>query len=99
MIIGGISVFVAAQGETMSIENVEVKRMKELNDGCADVYCIKHGFLARVIVNIAEVLCQKCGRWIRAVPDKNRLKAERRRARNQRYRSRQSTASQSVQQV
>jgi hypothetical protein len=33
------------------------------DDGCADVTCLNHGFLARVIVN-AEVLCQKCGRWI-----------------------------------
>lgn len=69
-------------------------------DGCADVRCAKHGFLARVIVNVAEVFCNKCGRWIRAVPDKERRKVEMRQARNQRYyKSRQSSAIQTIQQV
>jgi hypothetical protein len=60
--------------------------MKEISamDGCADVNCPNHGFLARVIAG-AEVLCKGCRRWIRAVADNERRKLERRRARNQRY--------------
>lgn len=61
-----------------------------LSDGCANAVCPTHGFLARVIVNIAEVWCDKCGRWYRAEsPEiRQRRDAERDRKREQRAKAR-----------
>ena len=63
--------------------------MKELNDGCANVHCKMHGFLARAICNFGEVYCHKCGKWIRALSDEEKHKIEVRQARNQRFRGKQ----------
>jgi hypothetical protein len=66
-------------------------RMKsDSGDGCAPAICPVHGFLLRVIVG-AEVFCQGCGRWYRAVASeklRGRRDVERDRKREQRTKDR-----------
>ena len=56
--------------------------------GCIDVSCPKHGFIARIIFG-ADVLCQKCGKWIKAETSTQAQK--RRKARERKQRSRDKT--------
>jgi hypothetical protein len=68
--------------------------MIEKEDGCADVTCIKHGFLARVILNGASVLCKPCGRWIRSESPDLRKFRDREREKKREQRAKAQLASQ-----
>jgi hypothetical protein len=36
------------------------------SDGCADVFCGRHGLLGRAISGASAIFCKGCGRWLRA---------------------------------
>jgi hypothetical protein len=54
--------------------------------GCIDVSCPKHGFIARIIAG-ADILCRKCGKWIKAESSAQAQKRQKARERKQRSRT------------